>query len=433
MGDVSPLKRDVGSRIPPLIKRNILLFALSQAFVGAGMQMVPTLGAIMVVQLLGSASLAGLGTSILGVSRFLVAYPVGKIADTYGRKPGLILGLLLALAGAIITGLSIPTSSFILFVVGIIVFGLGIGAGQQLRVAAADMFPPSRRAEGLGYVLTGALLGALGGPLIISIAQASSRSLHTDPLALTWLFVPVVLLPSIFLVRLVRPDPKEIAANLEHYYPGYTPPPARANTGNGKVGVTTFLRSYPKLAAFISTFAVQGNMAMMMAMTSLVLAHHGYPLPVISLAVAIHVIGMFGLSLPLGRLADRVGRRAVLLAGIVTAGGAALLVPATSDYWVVTAGIFLVGLGWSCVNVAATALIADTSGPAERGRAIGTNDVFGGASAVVLPLVGGIMAERLGLFSLGILGMALMVVPFILLIRLRESSPGNYGEQATSP
>ena len=39
------------------------------------------------------------------------------------------------------------------------VFGMGMNTAQQLRVAAADMYPPSRRAEGLGYVLTGSLVG----------------------------------------------------------------------------------------------------------------------------------------------------------------------------------------------------------------------------------------------------------------------------------
>jgi len=80
--------------IPAVIKRNTLLLATAQAFVGVGNQMVPTLGAIMVSQLLGSPALAGLATSILGGCRFLVAYPAGHVADTYGRRTGLLAGLL---------------------------------------------------------------------------------------------------------------------------------------------------------------------------------------------------------------------------------------------------------------------------------------------------------------------------------------------------
>lgn len=423
-----PLKSETDTPTPPLIKRNTLLLASSQAFVGAGMQMTPTLGAIMVVRLLGSANLAGLGTAILGLGRLAIAYPVGKINDTYGRKVGLLLGLLLSLVGALLTGASMAWTSFPLFIVGMAFFGLGVGAGLQLRVAAADMYPPNRRAQGLGIVLMGSVAGALGGPALVSAAQASSHSLHIDPLALSWIFVPAVILPSIFLVLLVHPDPKDIARNLARYYPGYRPSEEELANNSG-AGFTSFFRHYPKRVAFVSSFAVQGNMAMMMAMTSLVLAHHGHPLPAISLAVAIHVIGMFGFSLPLGRLADSLGRRPVLLAGIALAGAGSALVPITSQYWSITLGIFLVGVGWSCVNVAATALIADTTTPGERGRAIGANDTFSSASAVLLPLAAGPVAEA-NLFMLGIMGVGLMVIPFLLLMRLREPKPGRYEETA---
>jgi MFS family permease len=47
------------------------------------------MGPLMVVALTGSAILAGLTVALFGISRFLVAYPVGKITDTRGRKPGI--------------------------------------------------------------------------------------------------------------------------------------------------------------------------------------------------------------------------------------------------------------------------------------------------------------------------------------------------------
>jgi MFS family permease len=86
--------------------------------------------------------------------------------------------------------------SFTLFLLSILVFGSGVGAGYQLRVAAADMYPPNQRARALGLVLTGSLVGALGGPLLITTAQNLSGSLGLDPLALTWILVPAVILPG---------------------------------------------------------------------------------------------------------------------------------------------------------------------------------------------------------------------------------------------
>ncbi|MBM3945928.1 MAG: MFS transporter, partial [SAR202 cluster bacterium] len=384
--------------IPQLIRRNTMYLAASQALVGAGNQMVPTLGAIIVVKLLGNASFAGVGTSILGASRFLVAYPLGKVVDTYGRRVGIAAGLLIGVVGAVVTGLSVIFLSFPLFLLGMLVFGAGLSAAQQLRVAAADMYPPRLRGRGLGLVLTGSLAGALGGPLIIKSAQSLSLSVGVDATALAWILVPIFIFPGLFLILQVRPDPKAIAANLAQYYPGEKlPPPAARTDGKPSGGFFTYVRHYPKLSAFTSMFAVQGTMSMLMAMTPLVLSRHGHGLGIISLAVTMHVIGMFGFSLPLGRLSDRFGRRPVLLAGLLIGVAGGIIMPMTPSYFVITFGIFLVGLGWSCVNVASTALIADTTDACERGRAIGANDTFSAASGVTLPLVGGVVAEYIGL------------------------------------
>ena len=167
-------------------------------------------------------------------------------------------------------------------------------------------------------------------------------------------------------------------------------------------------------------------MTMMMAMTSLALHHHGYELPSISLAVAIHVMGMFGLSLPIGTLVDRFGRRALILTGLAVEAGGSVLISVAPEYWIVTLGTFLVGLGWSCISVAAVALIADTTGPLHRGRAIGTNDTISGAAAIVLPLVGGPIAEFFGLPWLGVFAVAVMLVPLPYVLRLVELTPGQY-------
>lgn len=415
------------SSIPPLIKRNTLLLASTQAFVGVGTQMVPTLGAIMVAQLLASAALAGIGTSLLYVGRFVVAYPIGWVADAFGRRVALLIGLVMSLVGTILIGTAMMSASFPVLVAGLLVFGLGVGAGQQLRLAAADLFPPARRAEGLGYVLTGSLVGALGGPLLITVATNLAPGAGIDPIAMVWLLVPIVLLPSMGLVFLIRPDPRDIAANLAAFYEGDLgpPPTVRPDAPEG-TGLRVWFAHYPLRVAFTASFAAQGTMALIMAMTSLAFAHHGHALNVISLAVAIHVVGMFGFSIPLGRLTDRIGRRSMMLLGTILSALGAVLVPAAPDYWVITTGTFLVGLGWSCVNVSTSALIADMVDPLERGRAIGASDTLSGASATILPLLGGPLIELLGFHALTAICVAFMAVPFAMLLRLKESKPGEY-------
>jgi MFS family permease len=421
--------------IPPLVRRNTLFLAAAQACVGIGNQMTPTLGALMVIHLLGSATFAGAASGIMGGCRLISSYPTGQITDAYGRKAGLFLGLCLSMVGSVTIGLAMMRESVALFFLGLVVFGVGVGAVQQLRLAAADMYPPSRRAEGLGYVLTGSLVGAFGGPLLISTAQSTAPGLGIAPEALAWLLVPLVLIPTAVLVFFVRPDPKEIAAHLERYYPGYRPP-ERARSAAGPpppVSAREYLREYPKQVAFVTSFALFGNMSMMMAMNAVALAHHGHGLSAISFSVALHIIGMFGFSLPLGRLADAVGRRNVMLLGLALAATGGMLVPTSPDYWVVTLGTFLVGLGWSCGNVAIVTLLADTTPPLARGRAIGLNDSIAGAASISLPVLAGPFVELVGLPALAGVSAAVMIVPFVLLLRLREPSPGRYDHPVPTP
>ncbi|MCY4624457.1 MAG: MFS transporter [Chloroflexi bacterium] len=413
------------TRTPYIVKKNTALLASSQAFSGAGGQMVPTLAPVLVVQMINNASLAGIGTSITGLSRLIIAYPIGRLTDAFGRRAGVVLGLLLTGIGAGITGTSAILSNFPILLFGLLVMGLGTGAVQQLRVAAADMYPPSRRAEGLGLVLTGSLVGAVFGPILIRTAEWAAPGFDLEPIALAWFFVPVAVIGSLTLILQVRPDPKEIASNLSDYYPDYVPPPAIQGTPP-KVSIVTFMKEYPKLTAFVSMFSVQGNMNMMMAMTSLALNEHGFPLSSISLSVAIHVIGMFGFSIPIGRLADRIGRRNMMLIGVFVAAAGTWFIVATPYYWIITMGTFLVGLGWSGVNISATALYADTTAPAARGRVIGANDTFTATAAIGMPLVGGVVIETMGLHFLGFFGMALMVPALYFLLRLRERYPGTY-------
>ena len=108
---LDPARAEPPRPLPPLIRRNTLRLALAQAFIGMGNQATPTLAPLITVQLLGSAALAGLGTSLLAVSRLLVAYPVGYLTDHYGRRAGMLLGLALTLLGALVVGTAMLAAS----------------------------------------------------------------------------------------------------------------------------------------------------------------------------------------------------------------------------------------------------------------------------------------------------------------------------------
>lgn len=403
-------------QVPSLIKRNTTLFALSQSFTGAGMQFTYGFGPLMVLSLTGSSGLAGLSVALIGVSRFVVAYPMGKITDAYGRKPGIYLGLGLAMVGTLVLGGAMLARSIEAFVGGLLMFGMGMNGAQQMRVAATDMFPPHMRAQALGYVALGSVAGLVMSPLLVKIASVVGPAHGLDPLGLPWFFLPVLIVSGMILISFVRPDPKTIGMNLAHYYPDVRAPTRRTPTATlSDISFRSLVTHGPARIAIVSNCAASGNMSIVMVLTSLVLAHHGHSLVAIAVSHTFHSTGMFAFTIPLGKLADRFGRSRVMFPGVAVSLVGAALVAFTGALWSVTLGTFLVGIGWAAANVSATALLADLFPSEKRGRAIGINDSFAGAITVGAALVTGPLIELSGLPATGLTAVLLAAIPFAML------------------
>jgi MFS family permease len=408
-------------RIPALIKRNMALFALSQSFTGAGMQFVYGLGPLMIVGVSGSPDLAGLSVALIGLSRFLVSYPMGKITDNYGRKRGILLGLALALFGTLVVGFAQDWRNLWLLIFGILIFGMGMNAAQQMRVGATDMVPQRLRGQALGYIALGTFAGLILSPAVVNLSERLAKASNSDPMALPWLMLPVLIIIGAVLVHYVKPDPKEIGQNLGDYYPGYVEPPHPAGKA-ANFSTMGLLRHPPTRLAIACNAAGQGNMSIVMVLTSLVLAHHGHSLTAIAWAHLFHSAGMFAFSIPIGKLCDRVGRGKVMYPGVIMTMVGAAMVGLTSGYVAITFGTFLVGLGWAAANVASTAMLADEVETAARGRAIGTNDSFAGGASLVLSLITGPLVAYAGLPAAGIFAALVAAVPLLMALAARSSS-----------
>ena len=401
-------------RVPSVIKRNMTLFALSQTFAGVGTSFTYSFGPLMVLTLTGAPDLVGVSVGLIGLSRFLVAYPTGKITDTFGRKPGILLGLCLALVGSLVVANAMSRLSFALFVIGILIFGMGMNASQQLRVAATDMFPPSHRATALGYLATGSLFGLVLSPLFISVSQHIAERTGADPLGLGWYLLPCLIVPGIVMIFFVRPDPKHIGQNLHVYYPGHVAH-TRPQSENAPFNAMSLLRRPIIRLAVVANCSVQGNMSIVMVLNSLVLRECGTGLTGIAISSMCHSAGMFAFTIPLGKLTDRYGRDAVMFPGVATALAGAGLVAYTHSYYPITLGAFLVGIGWAAANVSATALIADHYVTATRGRALGFNDTCAAGVSVLIALATGPLIAWAGLSGAGLMAILLALPPLVML------------------
>lgn len=122
--------------------------------------------------------------------------------------------------------------------------------------------------------------------------------------------------------------------------------------------------------------------------------------------VAFAIVYSFA-GLPLGRLADLVQRRRVILAGIALWSGGTLLCGYAGSFGMLFVGRLVVGIGEAALAPAATSMIADMFPTKRRGTAIGLfamGMVIGGGAAIS---IGGTvlgLAQRGGFAGLPVLG-----------------------------
>jgi MFS family permease len=164
-----------------------------------------------------------------------------------------------------------------------------------------------------------------------------------------------------------------------------------------------------------------------MGVTAVVLDAQGLGPVAVGLFISAHFLGMFGLAAPLGRLADRVGRRRMLLAGIIGTGVGAVGTSLLGESLLILPFFFLLGLGWSASWVAGTTVLADVTTPVERGRLTASNDQIVSLCGAAAVLSAGVVLDRFGFPAVGIGLAAIPLLALPLALRLRESSPGVYG------
>jgi MFS family permease len=145
-----------------------------------------------------------------------------------------------------------------------------------------------------------------------------------------------------------------------------------------------------------------------------------------SKSAVLSFIATFGLAKALsnlltGRLADRVGRRRLLIGGWLIGAPVPLLVMwAPSWAWIVVANVLLgvnQGLAWSTTVI----MKIDLVGGAQRGFAMGLNEFAGYLAVALSALASGYVAGRFGLrpepFYLGIAFVALGLIISLVFVR----------------
>jgi MFS family permease len=411
-------------QIPRRISQWTLRLAAGQAATSAAIPLNASVGAVATAELSHHASMAGTSVGVAMLASVSALFVAGRVSDRHGRLPVLTAGLALLTLGAIICALAIVTSSYILLVAGTIVFGFGQGPAMMHRAAAADLYPTEQRAHGVGLVVSAGAIGSIIGPLLGSGLVLIAAALSIKEAAAPWLLVPMTAIIAIVLVRGIAVDPRDVARNLDAYFPGAAAEPEHGEPRSRR----ELLALRPARAAITAAALIQAAMVGVMGVTAVVLNDNGMGPAIIGLFISAHFLGMFGLAAPLGRLTDRFGRRRTIIAGVLVTGVGATGTALLGDSWLILPFFFLLGLGWCASWVAGTTILADITTPQERGRLTASNDQIVSLCGATAVISAGFVLDRFGFPAVGLALTALLLVALIPIVRLREPHVGVYDD-----
>jgi DHA1 family multidrug resistance protein-like MFS transporter len=334
-----------------------------------------------------------------GSTSFVAAFasPLwGRLADSYGRKPMLIRS---SCAIAVFTALMGLSTNVWQFFAARALMGMFAGFSSTAMALVASQVPEQRLGYALGLLSTGQLVGSLVGP-VIGGALADLTGSYRIPFYCT----SAVTFVSVFLVwrgvqeRFTRPD-------------------GAHRRRAGLRGVALMIGAAGLLPLFFVLFMAQFSTRAVQPLVTLFVQELVGPRPDLATlgGLAFSVTGLAGMmAVPfLGKHADEIGYRRVLLICLAGATLTSLPQAFATSYWLFAAERFGVGLFIGGILPTANALIGRMVPRGERGTVYGMT-----ASATFLgnslgPLTGGAIAASFGLRWVFLVTAALLLANLI--------------------
>ena len=392
-------------------RRTAIILAASQAIIGSAAPIAISMGALAGQYLLGpdkSLATAPITGFNLGVA--LGALPAAAIIRGLGQRNGFMTGTVVTALGGLIATIALFHSSFWLFAFGLAVIGGGGAFVQQFRFAAADNAPPEFKARAISFVLAGGIITAILGPQIVIFTRE--------------LFAPVMFAGSFASILVLAATGAVILSFLRL--------PAKAK---GKVDVAhsdarplAEIVTQPRFVAAL--FCAVGSYALMsFVMTGAPLAMVGCGLSedAATLGISWHVMAMFGPSFFTGSLIHRFGAERIVATGLILLIGCAIVALSGLALWQFWTALILLGLGWNFGFIGATAMVAASYRPSEKGKVQGFHDFVLFGSVACSSLLSGMVYNAWGWTMLNWMVFPVTVLCFVALGALKMNGARQPG------
>jgi len=289
----------------------------------------------------------GLIPVVAASSTFLLSRGIGR----YGYRRVFAFAASTAILAGLVSATAVHLHSFWLFCVGTALVGVYQAGAGYYRYAAAESNPDAR-AKAVSTVLAGGLVAALVGPFLATAAG----DLTATPYVASYLLVAVAgAVATLWNARL----PRELVTLAA---------PSRSVDAPDARPRAELWRQPVLLAGVAATCLAAVAMMSMMTAGPMAGMDMGHDEQQATLAIQLHMVGMFAPGFVVARWIGRFGERRVAATGalvLVVAGGAAAV---SAQTWAFLLAMTAVGVGWNLAYSGGSAMIAGSYRPSERGR-----------------------------------------------------------------
>ena len=381
------------------------MLCIATAFISTGQGVISPLLPIFAKNLNITVSSIGFAVSIFAFARLLFNFPIGIITDKIGRRPLLILGPLINAFGIILTGYS-NNLMMLLFAR----FISGIGHGMYTLAALAyisDISDDSNRARFIGMNQAALLSGVAIGPAIGGILA----ELYGIRMPFYFIGIIVALASFYSAMRLPETLVKQKEKNAANINTKKIP--------SAKNLIIKLIKSMEFVSIGLVTIAIfltrQGSrhtIIPLLAVTKLNISTG-----MIGIIFTVQAIMHLIVLIPASFLADKYGRRKVILPSLIAAGFCLLLYTFSGSLLSFILVSILISLAMALAGPAPAAYVVDISPKEITGIAMSLYRTAGDIGFVIGPPILGLIADKYSLeTSLEINSVFLFIVAIIFFI-----------------
>jgi hypothetical protein len=361
------------------------------------------LGGIIGSALSTNKAFATLPLSMMVITIAATTIPATMLMKKVGRRKGFALSSVSAAVALVLATLALKESSFLLFNIAAMIFGINMAFTQQYRYAAAESVESRYVPRAISLVLIGSIGAAFVGKELATRGQYWIADIQYAG--------TMILLSMMFIIQAILFF--AMAPAKDYVDPGE--PQSERSVGE-------IIRQPVFIAAVMGATAGVGLMTLIMTATPISMhINNGYSLEQTADVIQVHMLGMYVPSLFAGFLIEKFGVLRIMFIGalgLVATSIIGLQGHAVMHYWW---ALLLLGIGWNFLFVGGTTMLTYTYSMAERFRAQAVNEflVFGASASA--SLLAGTVMYFFGWEKLMLIPIPLLMILCIVLIKVRSN------------